>query len=185
MYQLIKLYFRLFFKNNKGLLIILILLFTSFSTLYINLHQTKINRDTTTQIYDQYINKYSGIPNNSKEKQILKELDSYENNEDILKEYQEFKSKSKEQLKKENIKLEEDGLIAKMMSTMGISKEVKKDNSDAAIADMLIKGVSMGSIEMEKKIKDFAKEANKEDKKLAEDFLKFQQKTVDKLKEYL
>ena len=34
MYQLIKLYFRLFFKNNKGLLIILILLFTSFSTLY-------------------------------------------------------------------------------------------------------------------------------------------------------
>ena len=39
--------------------------------------------------------------------------------------------------------------------------------------------------EMEKKIKDFAKEAEKEDKKLAEDFLKFQQKTVDKLKEYL
>ena len=27
MYQLIKLYFRLFFKNNKGLLIILILIF--------------------------------------------------------------------------------------------------------------------------------------------------------------
>ena len=77
MYQLIKLYFRLFFKNNKGLLIILILLFTSFSTLYINLHQTKINRDTTIQIYDQYIDKYSGIPNNSKEKQILKELDSF------------------------------------------------------------------------------------------------------------
>ena len=37
----------------------------------------------------------------------------------------------------------------------------------------------------EKKIKDFAKETEKEDKKLAEDFLKFQQKTVDKLKEYL
>ena len=105
--------------------------------------------------------------------------------EDILKGYQEFKSKAKEQLKKENVKLEEEGLIAKMMSTMGITKEVKKDNSDAAIADMLIKGVSMGSIEMEKKIKDFAKEAEKEDKKLAEDFLKFQQKTVDKLKEYL
>ena len=84
MYQLIKLYFRLFLKNNKGLLIILILLFTSFSTLYINLHQTKINRDTTTQIYDQYINKYSGIPNNSKEKQILKELDSYENTEEKI-----------------------------------------------------------------------------------------------------
>ena len=99
MYQLIKLYFRLFFKNNKGLLIILILLFTSFSTLYINLHQTKINRDTTIQIYDQYIDKYSGIPNNSKEKQILKELDSYENNEDILKEYQNHQITQKEYLK--------------------------------------------------------------------------------------
>ena len=71
MYQLIKLYFRLFFKNNKGLLTILILLFTSFSTLYINLHHTKINRDTTTQIYDQYIDKYSGIQNNSKRIRLL------------------------------------------------------------------------------------------------------------------
>ena len=34
--------------------------------------------------------------------------------EDILKGYQEFKSKAKEQLKKENVKLEEEGLIAKM-----------------------------------------------------------------------
>ena len=59
-----------------------------------------------------------------------------------------------------------------MMSTMGITKEVKKDNSDAAIADMLIKGVSMGSIEMEKKIKDFSKEASKEEKKLAEGLFK-------------
>lgn len=122
--------------------------------------------------------------------QLLEDLKDRDNKikglaEDILKEYQEFKSKAKEQLKEENVKLEEEGLITKMMSTMGITKEVKKDNSDAAIADMLIKGVSMGSIEMEKKIKDFAKETEKEDKKLAEDFLKFQQKTVDKLKEYL
>ena len=101
MYQLIKLYFRLFFINNKAFFFILILLFTSFSTLYINLHQTKINRDTTIQIYDQYIDKYSGIPNNSKEKQILKELDSYENNEDILKEYQNHQITQKEYLKKQ------------------------------------------------------------------------------------
>ena len=58
---------------------------------------------------------------------LLEELKERDNKikgiaEDILKEYQEFKSKSKEQLKKENIKLEEEGLIAKMMSTMGISK---------------------------------------------------------------
>ena len=99
---------------------------------------------------------------------LLEELKERDNKikglaEDILKEYQEFKSKAKEQLKKENIKLEEDGLIAKMMSTMGISKEVKKDNSVAAIADMFIKGVSMGSIEMEKKIKDFSSESGEKE----------------------
>ena len=105
MYQLIKLYFSfIFLKIIKVYSLFLFLLFTSFSTLYINLHQTKINRDTTTQIYDQYIDKYSGIPNNSKEKQILKELDSYENNEDILKEYQNHQITQKEYLKKQKKK---------------------------------------------------------------------------------
>ena len=71
------------------------------------------------------------------------------------------------------------------MSTMGIKKEVKSDNSDAAIADMLIKGISMGSIEMEKKVKDYRDCVDKEQLQLAEDFLKFQQQTIERLKEYL
>ena len=45
------------------------------------------------------------------------------------------------------------GYVGKVLRINLTTKEVKKDNSDAAIADMLIKGVSMGSIEMEKKIK--------------------------------
>ena len=141
MYQLIKLYFRLFFKNNKGLLIILILLFTSFSTLYINLHQTKINRDTTTQIYDQYIDKYSGIPNNSKEKQILKELDSYENNEDILKEYQNHQITQKEYLKKQrknnsNI-LKKDALNSFYLYYLKIKNTQNKEIANTKYTDCL------------------------------------------------
>ena len=75
--------------------------------------------------------------------------------------------------------------MTKMMANMGVSKEVKSDNSDASIADMLIKGISMGSIDMEKKIGDYKKEVEKKDLKVAKEFLKFQQKAIDKLKKFL
>ena len=105
--------------------------------------------------------------------------------EEILQKYEEYVKVSKEELEKNNIVPTEEGIIAKMMSSMGISKEVKEDNSDASIADMLIKGISMGSIEMEKKIKDYDKEVDKNHLKLAKDFLKFQEKTISELKKYL
>ena len=105
--------------------------------------------------------------------------------EDLLKGYQSFLNRSKECLEKENIPLETEGIMTKMMANMGVSKEVKSDNSDASIADMLIKGISMGSIDMEKKIGDYKKEVEKKDLKVAKEFLKFQQKAIDKLKKFL
>lgn len=105
--------------------------------------------------------------------------------EDLLKEYQSFLNRSKECLEKENIPLETEGIMTKMMANMGVSKEVKHDNSDSSIADLLIKGISMGSIDMEKKLEDYKKEVEKEDLKVAKEFLKFQQKAIDKLKKFL
>lgn len=105
--------------------------------------------------------------------------------EDLLKEYQSFLNRSKECLEKENIPLETEGIMTKMMANMGVSKEVKHDNSDSSISDLLIKGISMGSIDMEKKLEDYKKEVEKEDLKVAKEFLKFQQKAIDKLKKFL
>lgn len=105
--------------------------------------------------------------------------------EDLLKEYQSFLNRSKECLEKENIPLETEGIMTKMMANMGVSKEVKHDNSDSSIADLLIKGISMGSIDMEKKLEDYKKEVEKGDLKVAKEFLKFQQKAIDKLKKFL
>ena len=56
----------------------------------------------------------------------------------------------------------EEGNMAKMMSSMGIFKEVLADNSDAAIADLLIQGLSMGIIEMEKRIKGASDDVDKD-----------------------
>ena len=105
--------------------------------------------------------------------------------EDVLKDYEDWKTKTKKYLKKEKAEISENSMFEKMMAKMGISKEVKDDNSDSAIADLLIKGVSMGTIDMEKKIKDYAEEASDKDLELAKEFLKFQEKTIDIFKEYL
>lgn len=105
--------------------------------------------------------------------------------EKTLKEYQEFASKSKEYLEKDNAEIKENGVFSKMMAKMGINKEVTHDNSDAAIADMLIKGISMGSIDMEKKIKDYESEVTNEQLNFAKKFLKFQEKTIEVYKDYL
>lgn len=105
--------------------------------------------------------------------------------EDILKDYEEWKSNTKKYLKKHDAEISENGMMAKMMAGMGIDKEVNADNSDSAIADMIIKGVSTGSVDMEKKLKQYRNEANDKELELAEEFLKFQEKTIDILKEYL
>ena len=105
--------------------------------------------------------------------------------EDILEKYKEFEEESRNILEENDKEISEPSFMAKMGSSMGISKEVNSDNSDSAIADMLIEGISMGSIEMEKKLKQYEKDLEKEHKKLAKEFLKFQEKTIDELKKYL
>lgn len=120
--------------------------------------------------------------------QLLGDLKNKDNKikscvEDILKEYQDFEKKAKKLLKKEP-SLEEN-FMTKFMAKRGIKKEVTKDNSDSAIAKMLIEGVTMGSLEIEAKIKDYEKEGNHDALQLAQDFFKFQEKTMEKLKKYL
>ena len=105
--------------------------------------------------------------------------------EDILKDYQNFKDKTKELLDKDGIKPEKENFVTKMMGNMGVSKEVKEDNSDSSIADMLVKGISMGCIDMEKKLSQYKDSLDENLKKIVESFLKFQESSIDKLKKYL
>ena len=63
--------------------------------------------------------------------------------------------------------------------------EVMNDNSDSKIADMLIRGLTMGVVETEKYIHKLEKKTDKDTMKLAEELLEFQNKSIKKLKEYL
>ncbi len=103
--------------------------------------------------------------------------------EDIIKGYERYFKEAKKILNKNNCKKEKNGIVTKVMANMGIDKEVKDDNSEA---DMLIKGVSMGSIDLEKKLKKY-KDKEIDDKVLdfANRFKDFQDEIINKLKEYL
>ena len=105
--------------------------------------------------------------------------------EELLEDYRNYEDQSKELLLKENIEPMEENALSKLMASMGIQKEVKGDNSDAAMAEMLIQGISMGSIEIEKQIKNYKDHVDKDDMKLAKKFLKFQEKAIEELKKYL
>lgn len=123
-------------------------------------------------------------------KELMEELKEKDNKikrllEDIYEEYASWEKESLAILEKNHQETKETGRMAKKMAKMGIQKEVKSDNSDSSIADLLIQGISMGSIDMEKKIKAYDQEISKEHLKFAEDFLKFQQKSIDSLKKYL
>ena len=72
-----------------------------------------------------------------------------------------------------------------MMANMGIKKEVISDNSDSHMADLLIQGISMGSINMEKKIDDYKDIVPGKDIRYAKKFLKFEQEKIEELKKYL
>lgn len=122
--------------------------------------------------------------------ELIKDLEGKENKikpflEEIKEDYSNYENKAKEILESEGIEIPEPTAMAKIGSSMGVKKEVKEDNSDSAIAEMMIQGVSMGSIKIEQKLRDYEEELEGEQKRLAKKFYKFQQKTIKGLKEFL
>lgn len=119
---------------------------------------------------------------------LLKELDGKENKiidavEDILKDYKDFEIKAKNILNEDNTI--EPNMFARISASMGIKMKTKTDNSDANIADMLIQGLTMGELEISKKIENSKKSASKESYNLACDLKKFQKNAIVKLKKFL
>lgn len=105
--------------------------------------------------------------------------------EDELKEYNNFLKESEKLLKKNKIEPKKTNLMAKLSSKMGITMETMKDNSDPAIASMVIEGLTMGIVEMQTKIENYKKLVDKKILKLSIKFLKFQDEEIEKLKIFM
>ena len=123
-------------------------------------------------------------------KKLLKDLKDKENKikklaDYQMKEYNRFQDEAKKIIKKNKYELKSNSLMAKIGSSIGIKNEVEKDNSDASIAHMLTEGITMGIVDMETKLKNYKDTVKEDIYKLGEDFLKFQQQEVEKLKEFM
>ena len=102
-----------------------------------------------------------------------------------LKGYENYLKKSKKLLKKYGIEPKDKGIITDVMSKMGMSMEMMKDNSDARVADMLTKGFTMGNVDISKKIDRYEGDAGKDILDLAKELLEFGKKNIEFLKPYL
>ena len=105
--------------------------------------------------------------------------------EDELKEYEKYVKKSEKLMKKYKIDVKEKSFMADVMSKMGMNMEMMKDNSDARVADMLIKGFTMGNVDISKKIDRYEHDAEKDILLLAKEILDFGKKNIELLKPYL
>lgn len=105
--------------------------------------------------------------------------------EEELQRYEYFYKEVKKLIKKEKIKIQHNKLLANITSSSAMKVEISKDNSDSKVASILIRGFTMGNIDIETKIKNYKKEASKESIKLAEEILKFGEQQIELLKNYL
>lgn len=122
--------------------------------------------------------------------ELLKNIRNKENKikivvEKELKEYEKYLKKSKKYLSKFNVELSKNGMMAKMMSSMGIKKETMMDNSDSALAAMIIEGATMGTVEISSKIKNYKDVVDSKYISLAKDYLKMLECQIEELKKFL
>lgn len=134
-----------------------------------------------------YQNADMGVKSTTKLIRLLNTRDNKIKNvvEGELKGYENFLKDSERLLKKNKISPKGSGVMAELSSSIAMDMEFMKDNSDAKIADILIRGFTMGNIEIDKKIKKYEEDADKEILKLAKDLKKFGEINIDLLKPYL
>ena len=121
---------------------------------------------------------------------LLKDLEGKDNKiisviEEMKEKYCAFQKDTKKLDKKYKTQLEDLGMMAKMGSSMEMKMEVMKDNSDSKIADVLIRGNTMGVVEIEKSIHKYEEKSDKDLLKLAKAVLECQKEDIETLKEYL
>ena len=105
--------------------------------------------------------------------------------EEELKEYEKYYNESSKLLSKNDIEASGISLMTKMNSNLGIMFETMKDNSDSAIASMLIEGFTMGVVEMKGKIDKYKNVCKHNILKLSKKVLKFQENEIVKLKTFV
>lgn len=134
-----------------------------------------------------YKNSEMGITTLTK---MLSELKDKENKiklwaSETIKEYEKYYKEVEELIKKYKVNIKGNSMISKMGANMGIKMEVMKDNSDSAMAHMIMEGVTMGLVDIETKVKNYSDVCDKKIINLAKDYKESLNNQLETLKKYL
>ena len=75
--------------------------------------------------------------------------------------------------------------MTKTMTRYAAQRDLKRDSSSSHIAEMMIRGSTMGAIQMSKRINAYRYTAGEEALMLAERLLKVEEETVERMKAFL
>ena len=100
--------------------------------------------------------------------------------------YEKIADEAEKQLTPMGIKPMEEPMIKKMMAKMGIAMNTITDTSIGHMAEMLIKGSTMGITDMTKHVREFEGEGCPEQAlKLGRELITFEQDNIEKMKTFL
>lgn len=101
-----------------------------------------------------------------------------------LKEYGAFARRAEDLLSQQGEKAKDNNLFKKAMTETMAKFNSMQDASPSHIAEMMINGATMGVIDMTKKLREY-NSANAAIHSLGSEVLKFEENTVEKMKNYL
>lgn len=101
-----------------------------------------------------------------------------------LKEYGAFARRTEDLLSQQGEKAKNNNLFKKAMTETMAKFNSMQDASPSHIAEMMINGATMGVIDMTKKLREY-NSANAAIHSLGSEVLKFEENTVEKMKNYL
>lgn len=105
--------------------------------------------------------------------------------EEIYKEYEAFNKECKKLMKQFKIKSETNTTLASIMANTAMMSEVSNDNSDSKVADIMLRGLQMGEIEIQKHLSDYKGKVDKSIADFTNKILKFHRSYKKELTKYL
>lgn len=114
----------------------------------------------------------------------VKNQEFLKNLENQLKDYENIKEQSRDELIKNNSKIKDNSIYEKAMMTGNVKMTAIMDPCDSHIAEMVIKGSTMGITQMTQLLHD-NKNADGASTRIANDFIQKEQKNIEIIKNYL
>ena len=100
--------------------------------------------------------------------------------------YEAFASRSAKLLAEEGAKPEEEGTVTKLAAKWGTLMNTMRDSTSSHIAEMMVEGATMGVNDLLKQIRECENTTVSESAlRLARDVCRFEEKTVEEMKNYL